>query len=77
MAEREIKCPTCGKITTYSPQNPHRPFCSERCQTLDLGEWASEKRAIPGEHVKPEDEVNQNQNNDDEEPEPPPRHHLN
>jgi endogenous inhibitor of DNA gyrase (YacG/DUF329 family) len=27
----------------------HRPFCSERCKLIDLGEWASERRAIPGE----------------------------
>ncbi len=25
-----------------------RPFCSERCQLLDLGEWVDERYRIPG-----------------------------
>jgi len=29
--------------------NEHRPFCSDRCRLLDLGEWASERYRIPGE----------------------------
>ena len=24
-----------------------RPFCSKRCQLIDLGEWAAEEKAIP------------------------------
>jgi hypothetical protein len=26
----------------YGPDNPVRPFCSERCKNLDFGAWASE-----------------------------------
>ena len=26
-----------------------RPFCSERCKTLDLGAWASEAYRLPAE----------------------------
>lgn len=26
-----------------------RPFCSERCKTIDLGNWAAENYRIPGE----------------------------
>lgn len=26
--------------------SPLLPFCSERCQLLDLGDWASEKYVI-------------------------------
>jgi hypothetical protein len=26
----------------------YRPFCSERCRTLDLGDWLSGRHAIPG-----------------------------
>ena len=26
--------------------NPEFPFCSERCRTLDLGNWATEKYVI-------------------------------
>jgi uncharacterized protein len=36
--EMKIKCPRCGKETTFSG-NPFRPFCSERCKLIDLGHW--------------------------------------
>lgn len=26
--------------------DPHMPFCSERCKLIDLGNWASEKYVI-------------------------------
>jgi endogenous inhibitor of DNA gyrase (YacG/DUF329 family) len=35
-----LKCPRCGK-ETESMANPYRPFCSERCKLLDLGNWIS------------------------------------
>jgi endogenous inhibitor of DNA gyrase (YacG/DUF329 family) len=38
------------------PASPWRPFCSERCHLLDLGEWLSGRRAIPGEEAVPEPE---------------------
>ena len=38
--EQEYKCPICGKLT--DKQVPHFPFCSARCRTIDLGNWASE-----------------------------------
>lgn len=44
----KVKCPTCGKALEWSEKNPFRPFCSHRCKLIDLGEWASENRAIPG-----------------------------
>jgi uncharacterized protein len=43
----EIKCPRCGQKTVYSTVNKFRPFCSERCKLIDLGDWASNKFAIP------------------------------
>lgn len=52
-SNKKIACPTCGKKNTWSPQNPFRPFCSERCKLIDLGEWASESRRIAGEPVDP------------------------
>jgi endogenous inhibitor of DNA gyrase (YacG/DUF329 family) len=45
----EVKCPRCAKPTAYSATNPYRPFCSERCKLIDLGQWADEKYAIPVE----------------------------
>lgn len=58
----KIKCPVCKKVTTWE-ENPHRPFCSERCKLIDLGKWASEEYRIEGkepaggeEEEKKEDE---------------------
>jgi endogenous inhibitor of DNA gyrase (YacG/DUF329 family) len=45
---RIVKCPECGKPTAYDPANKYRPFCSERCNLIDLGEWASNKYAVAG-----------------------------
>ncbi|UXR64280.1 DNA gyrase inhibitor YacG [Bdellovibrio bacteriovorus] len=44
---RQVKCPQCGRLALYSTENPFRPFCSERCRLIDLGEWASESYRIP------------------------------
>jgi uncharacterized protein len=33
--------------------NPFRPFCSERCKTIDLGNWISGAFRIPED--QPED----------------------
>ncbi|MBN1570068.1 MAG: DNA gyrase inhibitor YacG [Acidobacteria bacterium] len=41
-----IKCPHCGKATDLTG-NPFRPFCSERCKLLDLGNWISGAYRIP------------------------------
>ncbi len=51
MINIKIKCPTCSIEQEYTPSNPSRPFCSERCKLIDLGEWASESRVIEGEPV--------------------------
>jgi uncharacterized protein len=32
-------CPTCNKETILNSNNRFRPFCSERCRLIDLGEW--------------------------------------
>jgi hypothetical protein len=46
-----VKCPTCEKLVEWIPENPWRPFCSERCKLIDLGEWASESHRIPGKEA--------------------------
>ncbi len=48
---RTVRCPNCGGPSLYSPDNAHRPFCSERCKNLDFGAWASEAYRVP---LKPE-----------------------
>ncbi len=44
-----LNCPQCKKEIVYSSDNKNRPFCSDRCRLIDLGEWASEKHVIKGE----------------------------
>ena len=39
---RIVQCHTCKGDSVYSPDNPYRPFCSERCKSVDFGGWASE-----------------------------------
>jgi len=42
-----IACPTCGEPAAWTPVNRWRPFCSERCKLIDLGQWATEKYRVP------------------------------
>ena len=46
-----VKCPTCQTEVIWNSESKFRPFCSDRCKLIDLGDWASEKHAIP---AKPE-----------------------
>ena len=41
----QVKCPICKKPKDWQ-DNPHRPFCSERCRLMDLGKWADGSYAI-------------------------------
>lgn len=43
----ELPCPQCKKTVQWNDDFPYRPFCSKRCQLIDLGEWAEEKYTIP------------------------------
>lgn len=44
-----LPCPTCKKIVMWNSDFPFRPFCSDRCRLIDLGEWASENHKIAGD----------------------------
>jgi len=44
---RTVPCPACGGTSRFAPDNPFRPFCSERCRQIDLGAWASEQFKLP------------------------------
>jgi uncharacterized protein len=52
--ERIVRCPTCSKSVRWHVSNIWRPFCSERCQIIDLGAWASETHRIAGESAQDE-----------------------
>jgi endogenous inhibitor of DNA gyrase (YacG/DUF329 family) len=55
MKKPAVNCPQCGKIILWDSENRYRPFCSERCKLIDLGQWAAESYRIPDEG-KQEDE---------------------
>ena len=44
---RSVPCPQCAKAVEWTTENRFRPFCSERCQLIDLGAWASESYRAP------------------------------
>lgn len=56
---KTVRCPKCGKPALFAPENKYRPFCSERCATLDLGAWADEKYTVPAFEQDPST-VNEN-----------------
>lgn len=55
MSTLTVKCPHCEKAVAWIPENRYRPFCSERCKLIDLGEWASETRVITGAPLSEQD----------------------
>ena len=42
-----VKCPTCKKDVAWTKEQKYRPFCYQRCQQIDFGDWASESYSIP------------------------------
>lgn len=49
-----MQCPNCKKpVSSDRARSPWRPFCSERCKLIDLGDWVSERHAIAGEPADP------------------------
>ena len=52
-----VKCPTCQRDSEWSADNQWRPFCSQRCKLIDLGDWAAEKHAIPVVELDDESQI--------------------
>jgi len=44
---KTVQCPNCGKPAVWAVENPWRPFCSERCKLIDLGDWFEERNRVP------------------------------
>jgi len=51
-----VKCPICKKEVVWE-ETPSRPFCSERCRLVDLGNWASGEYSVPAEPLPEIDEA--------------------
>jgi endogenous inhibitor of DNA gyrase (YacG/DUF329 family) len=41
-----MRCPVCKREFDPATSNA-RPFCSERCRTIDLGRWLGEAYSLP------------------------------
>jgi hypothetical protein len=42
-----IRCPICQREIRDAPDDyPWRPFCCQRCKTIDLGNWLGEAYRI-------------------------------
>jgi uncharacterized protein len=55
----KVRCPNCGQTLAWNPENPFRPFCSERCKNIDLGAWSTGDYVIRSQATKdPEDGAN-------------------
>jgi uncharacterized protein len=50
----KIKCPKCGKEVRFE-NNLFRPFCSERCRLVDLGDWLDGAYHVPAVEDEEED----------------------
>ncbi|HEV7642603.1 MAG TPA: DNA gyrase inhibitor YacG [Pyrinomonadaceae bacterium] len=50
-----VNCPNCGKQIEWS-ESEYRPFCSQKCKLLDLGEWIEEGYRVPDESSSPSEE---------------------
>lgn len=41
-----MRCPVCN-VDFDLATTPTKPFCSERCKTIDLGRWLDESYSLP------------------------------
>jgi len=42
----KVSCPQCQAEVVWQKESAFRPFCSERCRLIDLGDWAEENHKI-------------------------------
>jgi endogenous inhibitor of DNA gyrase (YacG/DUF329 family) len=68
-----VTCPRCKKKFNYY-SSEFRPFCTEKCRLIDLGQWLNETYTVPAQKLNPEEiekleqlinEKNQNSDEDD------------
>ena len=42
----KVACPNCNREVIWQSESTFRPFCSKRCQLIDLGDWAEENHKV-------------------------------
>lgn len=50
----EVDCPNCKKKFNYY-SSEFRPFCTEKCRLIDLGQWLTESYSVKAEKVTEEE----------------------
>jgi endogenous inhibitor of DNA gyrase (YacG/DUF329 family) len=58
-----VNCPICRTSASWQ-DNPWRPFCSERCQGIDLGSWVDGSYCLPGPESAPMDDFSLNEDSE-------------
>ncbi|MEM0911566.1 MAG: DNA gyrase inhibitor YacG [Pseudomonadota bacterium] len=43
---KTVNCPTCNTAVVWAASSMFKPFCSERCRLIDLGQWQDEEHRI-------------------------------
>ena len=69
---KRVRCPICHTECAWE-NNPSRPFCSERCRLVDLGNWLGERYRIAGAPAADESDNPPDAGADDERRSAPPR----
>ncbi len=64
-----LSCSTCGRPFQID-ETPTPPFCSERCQLIDMGRWLDEEISVPHEGGNSESQQTQRQDDDEDEENP-------
>lgn len=59
------RCPECGKPVLQRHENRAYPFCSRRCQLLDLGNWLSGAYRVPGPPAELPDQPDENRGHEE------------
>lgn len=54
MKKLQVECPNCKKKFDYY-SSEFRPFCSEKCRLIDLGQWLNESYTVPVEKLSLEE----------------------
>lgn len=54
MKQLTVDCPRCKKKFNYY-SSEFRPFCSEKCRLIDLGQWLNESYTVPVQKLSQEE----------------------
>jgi len=54
VSAKQSKCPICGKelVDSLRQRSERYPFCSKRCQQMDLSKWLDGRYSIPGRKIE-------------------------